>query len=160
MNRSAHNSGKQWLAFSFALGYPKCYLPYMIPTPTEIFTRIKDGSLLHPAVVVRLDHDSILDERNGEANFEAQWMRCYNQIEDRWRSAEVKQDLAALIDDVRRESFLSVSRATAQHEIASYVSDDFDLIVRGAVLGINDDFLNRLWDAYNRNEIPTPKNGK
>ena len=87
-------------------------------------------------------------------------MRCYNQIEDRWRSAEVKQDLAALIDDVRRESFLSVSRATAQHEIASYVSDDFDLIVRGAVLGINDDFLNRLWDAYNRNEIPTPKNGK
>ena len=132
----------------------------MIPTPTEVLTRIKGGSLLPPSAIAAFDHDSILDERDSDADFVAQWMRCYNQIEDQWRSAEVKQELTTLIEDVRREAFLSVSRATTQHEIASYVSDDFDLIVRGSVLGINDDFLNSLWDAYNRTEIPLPQPGK
>ena len=132
----------------------------MIPTPNEVLTRIKDGSLLPPAVIAALDHDMILDRRDNDALFEAQWMQCYNQVEDQWRSADINQELTILRDDVRRESFLSVSRATAQHEIASYVSDDFDLIVRGSLLGMNDDFLNILWNAYNRNEIPKPQTGK
>jgi len=132
----------------------------MLPTPTEILTRIKDGSLLSPAMISGLDHDTILNERDGDADFEARWIRCNNQIEDQWRFADVKQEMTSLIEDVCRESFLKVSRATTQHEIASYVSDDFDLIVRGAVLGMNDDFLNRLWDAYHRNEIPSPQTGK
>lgn len=132
----------------------------MTPNPFEVLARIKEGILLPPAVIAALDHDAILDERDGDAEFEAQWMRCYKQIEDQWRCADIKQELNILKDDVRRESFLSVSRATAQHEIASYVSDDFDLIIRGAMLGVNENFLNRLWNAYNRNEIPTPKTGK
>lgn len=126
----------------------------------EVLARIKNGSLLPAVVIAALDHDNILDERDDDADFEAQWMRCFNRIEDQWRSAEVKPELTALIEDVRRESFLSVSRATTQHEIASYVSDDFDLIVRGAVLGMNDNFLDSLWHAYNRNEIPSPQTGK
>ena len=113
-----------------------------------------------PAVIAAFDHDTILDDRDSDAGFEAQWMRCFNQIEDQWRAAEVKHELITLIESVRRESFLAVSHATTQHEIASYVSDDFDLIVRGAVLGMNDDFLNSLWEAYNRNEIPSPRTGK
>jgi hypothetical protein len=132
----------------------------MIPTPTEILARIMDGTLLAPAVVAALDHDGILDERDSDAAFEAEWTRCYNAIENQWRSAEVNHETTTLKDDIRRESFLSVSRATTQHEIASYVSDDFDMIVRGSILGLNDRFLNSLWDAYDRNEIPTPQTGK
>ena len=55
----------------------------MIPTPTEVLTRIKDGSLLSPDVIAALDHDMILDERDSDVDFEAQWMRCSNQIENR-----------------------------------------------------------------------------
>jgi hypothetical protein len=132
----------------------------MPPTPTAVLTRIKDGSLIPPAVIAAIDHDTILDERDSDAIFEAQWMRCYNHIENQWRSADVKQELSIVIDEVRRESFLSVSRATAHHEMASNVTDNLDLTVRGSVLGMNDDFLNILRDAYNRNEIPTPQPGK
>jgi hypothetical protein len=64
-----------------------------------------------------------------------------------------------LAEDIRRESFLAVSRATTQHEIASYVSDDFDLIVKAAILGLDDPFLSTMWDAYARNEIPAPAVG-
>lgn len=130
---------------------------HRLPTPTEVLARIKDGSLLSAAMIAGLDHDTILDGRDGDAVFQSQWIRCNNQIEEQWRFADVKPELTSRIEDVRRESFLTVTRATTQHEIASYVSDDFDLIVRGAVLGMNDDFLNSLWDAYNRNEIPSPQ---
>ena len=132
----------------------------MIPAPTEILARIKDGTLLPPAVIAALDHDAILDKRDNDAEYEAEWLRCYKHAEEAWATANIKQETTALKDDIRRESFLSVSRATTQHEIASYVSDDFDIIVRGSILGMNDEFLNSLWDAYNGNEIPTPKTGK
>lgn len=65
-------------------------------------------------------------------------------------------ETARLAEDIRRESFLSVSRATTQHDIASYVSDDFDLIVKAAILGFDDPFLSAMWDAYARNEISAP----
>lgn len=126
----------------------------MIPTPDEILRRIMDGRLLPPAVMGALDHDPILDQRDDDAEFEAQWLRCYNEIEKQWATADIDQETEALKEDIRRESFLSVSRATEQHEIASYVSDDFDIIIRGSILGMGDEFLNRLWDAYDRNEIP------
>ena len=126
----------------------------MIPAPTEILTRIEDGTLLPPATIAKLDHDAILDERDCDAAFEAEWTRCYKEIEKNWAAFDVDQKTAGLVDDIRRESFLSVSRATTQHEIASYVSDDFDMIVRGSILGMNDPFLDRLWDVYNRSEIP------
>ena len=132
----------------------------MIPTPAEILARIKEGGLLPPATIAVLDHDAILDERDTDAAFEAEWTRCYNEIENKWATADVNQETTTLKDDIRRESFLSVSRATTQHEIASYVSDDFDIIVRGSILGLNDKFLNSLWDVYARNEIPTPQTGK
>lgn len=63
-------------------------------------------------------------------------MRCSNQIESQWRFAEVKQELTPLTEDVCRESFLAVSRATKQHEVASCTSNGFDLIVHGAVFGM------------------------
>jgi len=135
-------------------------LTHLIPTPAEILTRIKQGSLLPPATIAAFDHDAILDERDSNASFEAEWTRCYNEIEDNWAAADVDQKTVALKDDIRRKSFLSVSRATTQHAIASCVSDDFDIIVRGSILGIHDPFLNRLWDVYNRNGIPTAETGK
>ena len=135
-------------------------MSYLIATFTEILTRIKEGSLLPPAVIAAYDHDTILDERDNDVDFEAQWMRCHNEIEERWRPGEVKPELIALIGDICRESFLAVSRATGQHEIAAYISDDFDLIVRGAVLELKNDFLTNLWLAYNRNEIPTSQTSK
>jgi hypothetical protein len=64
--------------------------------------------------------------------------------------------LNTLVEDIRRESFLAVSRATGQHEIASYVSDDFDLIVRASLIGMTEPLLDRMWEVYERGEFPVP----
>lgn len=119
-----------------------------------------DGSLLSPDIIRILDHDAILDARDGDAKFETEWLQCYNNLEAIWPIANVTKEIVVLCEEIRRESFLAVSRATIQHEIASYVSDDFDIIIRGAILGLEKDFLNRLWSAYDRNEIPTPTFGR
>lgn len=122
-----------------------------------MLARIMSGSLLPPETVAALDHNAILDARDGDAEYEAEWLRCYRTIEEQWNAAEIDAAATALKEDVRRESFLTVSRATTQHEIASYVSDDFDIIARAALLGMNDPFVNRMWEAYDRGEIPGPE---
>lgn len=131
----------------------------MIPSPAEVLARISDGTLLSASVISELDHDAILDERDGDAEFEEQWTRCFKEVEAKWANADVASDLAELAENIRRESFLAVSRATAQHEIASYVSDDFDIIIRGKILDLEDEFLSGLWEAYSRNGIPKPPTG-
>jgi predicted membrane-bound mannosyltransferase len=65
-------------------------------------------------------------------------------------TAEIRE----LVGVIRRESFLAVSRATRQHEIASYVSDDLDLIVRARLVGASSGFIGELWEAYDRGEFP------
>jgi hypothetical protein len=76
------------------------------------------------------------------------------EIERRWPAPIIGDDLRSLADDLRRESFLAISCATRNHEIASYVSDDIDLIVRGKIVGINDPLLSSLWEVYDRGEFP------
>ena len=128
----------------------------MLPSLNDLLDQIVNGTLLPAAAIAALDHDAILDARDGDASFESDWLRCHKEIERRWSEATVDPDTARLAEDIRRESFLAVSRATTQHEIASYVSDDFDLIVKAAILGFDDPFLSTMWDAYARNEIPAP----
>jgi hypothetical protein len=122
---------------------------------TSVLSRIADGTLLPAAYYSRLDCDAALDARDG-AGFDAEWVRQSKEVERRWAEAEVSAEARALGEDIRRESFLAVSRATQQHEIASYVSDDFDLIVRGRLVGAAGGFLSQLWSVYERGEFPRP----
>jgi len=118
-------------------------------------SRIADGTLLPAAYYGQLDCDAALDSRDG-AEFDAEWVRQSKEVNGRWAAATVAADARALAEDIRRESFLAVSRATRQHEIASYVSDDFDLIVRGRLVGAEGRFLDQLWGVYERGEFPFP----
>ena len=60
------------------------------------------------------------------------------------------------MEAIREEAFLIVSNATGQHEIASYVSDDFDLLCRCHVLGIKHPIIEHLWLAYQSGTFPLP----
>ncbi|MCI0681538.1 MAG: hypothetical protein L0Y71_05505 [Gemmataceae bacterium] len=122
----------------------------------SILRRIAGGTLLPAAAFAELDRDASLDARDHDKEFEARWVRLSEEIKCRWAAANVAEDLRALAEDIRRESFLAVSRATTQHEIASYVSDDFDLIVRGKLLALEDPFLDQLWRAYDDGRFPRP----
>ena len=37
-----------------------------------------------------------------------------------------------------------------------YVSDDFDLIVRGRLVGVEGGLLGQFWEVYQRGEFPVP----
>jgi hypothetical protein len=122
---------------------------------TSVLSRISDGTLLPASYYGQLDCDGVLDARDGR-DFDAAWVRQSREVELRWAEAEVSAEARALAEDIRRESFLAVSRATRQHEIAGYVSDDFELIVRGRLAGVEGGLIGQLWSAYDRGEFPHP----
>jgi hypothetical protein len=118
--------------------------------------RIVDGTLVPPAYYRGLDCDAALDARDSDTAFDSEWAWHSEKVEQRWAAAEFPAEARTLVEDIRRQSFLTVSRATGQHEIASYVSDDFALIVRGRLVGAQNSFLEQLWEVYERGEFPQP----
>ncbi len=120
-----------------------------------VLAQISDGSLLPAAYYGGLNCGAALDARDGKA-FAAEWIAQFEAVKGRWATAEVTDEVRALAEDVRRQAFLVVSRATRQHEIASYVSDDLDLIVRARLVGLRSSLSDRLWEVYQRGEFPVP----
>lgn len=123
----------------------------------SILTQIADGTLLPATYYAKLDCNRALDARDSDAAFDSEWGRLSKEVASRWEALTLDAETRALAEDIRRESFLSVSRATKQHEIASYVSDDFELIVKGRLVGAECSFLSLLWDIYQRGEFPSPQ---
>lgn len=123
---------------------------------SSILARIATGELLPDDCFGSLDCDAALDARDRDAEFDAEWVRLDNEVSRRWDARAVESSLSTLAEDIRRESFLAVSRATGQHEIAGYVSDDFDLIIRVRLLGITEPLLDQMWGVYERGEFPIP----
>lgn len=119
--------------------------------------RIADGTLLPAEYYARLDCDAALDARDTDADFDAAWGRHSAEVDQRWAAVSAPAAVQTLVEDIRRESFLAVSRATGQHEIAGYVADDLDLIVRGRLVDLKAEFLEKLWSAYERGEFPRPE---
>lgn len=122
----------------------------------SILSRIATGSLLPRGYFATVDADAALDARDRDKGFEATWLRLFREVEEHWSISDISQEFQSLAEDIRRESFLAVSLATRQHEIASHVSDDFRLIVRARLLGAEDPLLAKLWGGYDRGEFPTP----
>ncbi len=121
-----------------------------------IVAAIASGRLVSAPYLHSLDCDIISDARQKDKKFVAEWIRIFKEAERRWAEAKIPDEERRLAEDIRRESFMAVSRATRQHEIASYVSDDLDLIVRGKLLAMNDELLDQLWAVYERGEFPYP----
>jgi hypothetical protein len=122
----------------------------------SVLARIRDGTLLPAPYYAGLDCDAAVDARDRDGEFDLAWVRACDQVDRLWQAAQVEPEVRAVAEDIRREGFLAVSRATGQHEIASYVSDDLDLIARGRLVGLRDPFLDRLWYDYERGEFPAP----
>jgi hypothetical protein len=122
----------------------------------KIAADIASGKLVPAKYFQELDCDACLDARDKDEHFDAEWARINQAIEENWDETKVDGELFQIAEDIRRESFLAVSRATKQHEIASYVSDDFDLIVRAKFLGVKEKLLIQMWAVYERGAFPYP----
>jgi hypothetical protein len=123
---------------------------------TSVLDRIRDGTMLPPAYYRSLDCDVALDARERAGEFDHAWVSACDEVDRRWEVTAVDADLRALAEEIRKESFSTISRITRQHEIASYVSDDLDLIVRARLVGIENSLVDLLWTDYERGEFPAP----
>jgi hypothetical protein len=119
----------------------------------KLLDEMAAGALLPGLMFMREDLDAILDRRD-EEEFETPWFKCSERIQTTWEQASPDAAIRELMDEVRKQSFLSVSRATHQHEMASYVSDDFELISKSIALGLDDANAVELLSLYRREEIP------
>lgn len=119
----------------------------------SMLKKIRSEELLPAEYFSTLDCDAALDARD-KRMFDARWRELYEGVERHWEVIDLGPEIQGLAEDIRREAFLRVSRATGQHEIASYVSDDFDLLVRAYLMGIETDFTKTLWKAYEEGKFP------
>lgn len=116
---------------------------------TLLLEKINEGKIISSEMFNKIDIDALLDLRD-EPEFDAEWMRVFNQIEELSYSEADKQ----IIDNIRKESYIKAYQASNSSEIASCVSDDFDLIARAYVLSINDCWLNSVMLIYASNIFP------
>lgn len=121
-----------------------------------ILADIASGKMLPADYYQQLDCDKLLDARDMDTTFGAEWTRIYREAKGRWSQANIADVLRKFTEAIRRESFIMVGRATNQHEIASYVSDDLDLIARGRLLGLEEKLLEQLWSKYQHGEFAIP----
>ncbi len=119
---------------------------------SQILSIIENGSLA--ASFANLDCNAALDARDHNRDFETSWCRLLEEVERRWQIIDLPQHLRNQVEAVRQRSFYAVSRVTGQHEIASYVSDDLELIARAHLLLLDSPLLKELWDAYHRGTFP------
>lgn len=128
----------------------------MPPTPTALTEQIRAGSLLPASLFTGLDCDAILDARDSDREFEREWLAARESLSVRWKASHADGGIRMAVEDVRRESFLAVSRATNQHELSSYVSDDFELIAWASAVGDVPPVVAWLWESYAAGAIPRP----
>jgi len=128
----------------------------MPPTPTTLIEQICAGNLLPASVLADLDCDAVLDARDSDPAFEEEWSAARESLVRRWEASRPSHAVRAAVQDVRRLSFLAVSTATGQHELSSYVSDDFELIARASAVGEVPPVVAWLWESYAAGTVPRP----
>jgi hypothetical protein len=130
----------------------------MIPTLTQLLAEIEDGEIPLADIFGTADCDSLLDRRDSDSAFD----KNYREIWERNEKLKfiLNRDWT---EPVRKQSFLTVSKATEQHEIASCVSEDFELIaweslalVDKANSNSGTPFVEWLYSQYKSGNFPCP----
>jgi Tfp pilus assembly protein PilV len=126
----------------------------MNPFADQVLQRLKSGSLLSSDYYSGQQTEALLDLRDADSEFDSTWANLSEQIEDLWQTRGFEDCTSSTLDEIRRTSFMLVSRATTQGEIAGYVSDDLELIVKAKLLAISHPFLDQLWHCYESGCFP------
>jgi hypothetical protein len=124
--------------------------------PIEMLAAIDNGTLLGARVFDGVDCDAVVNAQDASPAYEAEWLRLKEAVDRAWEQAAPSAVIRQLAERIQKHVFLKVSEVSGHPEIAAYVSDDFDLIVRGRVAGLKDAFLERLWSAYQAGQLPSP----
>ncbi|MGG0757643.1 hypothetical protein [Brevibacillus laterosporus] len=97
--------------------------------------------------------DALLDKRDDPA-FSEEWMRVYAEISHIKKMESLPSLYASMEEGLRKIIFLKVLEITSADDLAAYISDDFGLILDSVVLEYRDEWLNGLWNEYQKKRIP------
>ena len=125
--------------------------------PVDVLvSAIEDERMLAEAAFSTIDADALLDDRDSNELFEAQWLRVHRKLEELWKAEPIDDDQVDAVDELREVAFSAAGEASGHHELAAYVSDDFDLIGKALVLGFDDPWLNGLFLVYKNGGVGGP----
>ena len=95
------------------------------------------------------DLEELLDMRDDE-EFDSEWMRVYDALNE----FEIGDFEKKKIDNIREKSFLKSYNLSGLGDIASCVSDDFEIICKAYLTNYNDMWVNSLIMSYVNGKFP------
>lgn len=107
---------------------------------------LKKGSFSNESI------DVLLDLRDQE-EFDSEWMRIFNKIKEKKFDNLIEKE----IEQIREKTFISAYDFSNSSDIASCVSDDFEMICRAYIIKLDDEWLNALIMSYANYIFPCGK---
>jgi len=111
--------------------------------------KIESNQIIRSDFATACDVDELLDMRD-EDEFDSEWMRVVNDLND----LEVGEDEQKSINFIREKSFMMAYDLFDSSDIASCISDDFEIICKAILANYNDSWFNSLIMSYARGEFP------
>lgn len=115
----------------------------------DIIKKIEKNGTLSRNSFHKRDINTLLDLRE-EAEFDTEWMRVYNMLKQKEVNDIYKDD----INTICEKAYLAAYELSNSSDIAGYISDDFELISKAYIVGLNDEWLNALIRSYTEDEFP------
>lgn len=93
--------------------------------------------------------NEILDNRDSSTFSEA-WMEAYQAVDEK----TVDEETEDAVNQIRKEIFVSIFKATGSSELPAYISDDFGLISSYFIHDIENSWATNLFFTYLNHQIP------
>lgn len=122
----------------------------------KILDVFKDKTINYLKTLDAAQIDEVLSNRDCEA-FSTQWTRAYSEVDKVKQKENLTEIYRKQGAKLRRAIFLEVYNITLSGIMASYISDDFGLILDSLVFDYKDGWINSLWSQYIRRKIPQGK---
>lgn len=116
----------------------------------HIFTGIHEENLFDSDYIKNLDIDEFLELREDSEDFEANWMRVYNELQ----KSELDETVKLEIDKIREGVFRLIYQFSGDGELAGEVSDDFEIMCKAYSLSFEDSWLAIMANTYSKKIIP------
>lgn len=118
----------------------------------KLIIKIRTNSIIEKGYFDDYDIDELLDMRDDE-EFDLEWIRIYDIL----NQIKVGENEQKIIDTIREESFLMAYNLFGSSDIASCISDDFEIICKAYIVQYNDIWLNSLIMSYVNGRFPCGK---
>ena len=115
----------------------------------NLLIEVESNRVIRVYLFENCDLEELLDMRDDEV-FDSEWMRVYDALNE----FEIGDFEKKKIDNIREKSFLKSYNLSGLGDIASCVSDDFEIICKAYLTNYNDMWVNSLIMSYVNGKFP------